>query len=348
MPYSVLPAAAVHHLDADEAALAAPAAGRARARLRRHHRVEQRQRDRRAHAAQHRAPGQVLLRDEHRLRLPRSCCYRARLARAVVGRRARHRACRIWNGTLVTTPITNDENGSRRFAASRDDGAHRGHVVRVEHAAQPVAQQVFGEAGDERVGVRQQRRAQARPGRRAPCRRRAAPRDRPARRCRWCARGRWRRSSRAPGRSGPSCCGRRRTPGSCDALPAARAPAAPSRSRRSPASGGTFGGRRRRRRAQQHLHHVLAAHHRRGAVGQRGQRQDAAVAEQAAAIRVGDRHAPERGCRPRSGCRSAAPAPRRRRCSRRSAGRATAAVLAHDAVEEQLRLARHRLRRGCA
>ena len=47
------------------------------------------------------------------------------------------------------------------------------------------------------------------------------------------------------------------------------------------------GRRRRRRRAEQHFHHPLAAQHRRGAIGDRGQRQDAALAEQAAAVRVG-------------------------------------------------------------
>ena len=51
--------------------------------------------------------------------------------------------------------------------------------------------------------------------------------------------------------------------------------------------------RRRRRRAEQHFHHPLAALHRRGAIGDRGQRQDAALAEQAAAV-LGQRHAAER------------------------------------------------------
>ena len=42
--------------------------------------------------------------------------------------------------------------------------------------------------------------------------------------------------------------------------------------------------RRRRRRSEQHFHHPLAALHRRRALGDRRQRQDAAVAEDAAAI----------------------------------------------------------------
>ena len=51
--------------------------------------------------------------------------------------------------------------------------------------------------------------------------------------------------------------------------------------------------RRRRRRAEQHFHHPLAAQHRRGAIGVRRQRQDAAVAEQAAPPRVRIRHLAE-------------------------------------------------------
>ena len=51
-------------------------------------------------------------------------------------------------------------------------------------------------------------------------------------------------------------------------------------------------------------------------------RQDRAAAEQAEAIRIGQRDAAEAAARRRSGCRSAGPAPRPRRCSRRSAGRA--------------------------
>ena len=53
------------------------------------------------------------------------------------------------------------------------------------------------------------------------------------------------------------------------------------------------GRRRRRRRAKQHFHDPLAAQHRRGAIGDRRQQQHAALAEHAAAIRVGDRDAAE-------------------------------------------------------
>ncbi len=54
-------------------------------------------------------------------------------------------------------------------------------------------------------------------------------------------------------------------------------------------------GRRRRRRAEQHLHHPLAAQHRRRALGFRRERQDARVAEQAAAPGVGIRDPPHLG-----------------------------------------------------
>ena len=52
-------------------------------------------------------------------------------------------------------------------------------------------------------------------------------------------------------------------------------------------------GRLRRRRAQQSIQHPFAAHHRRGAVGERRHRQNAALAQQPAAILIGDGHAPE-------------------------------------------------------
>ena len=79
--------------------------------------------------------------------------------------------------------------------------------------------------------------------------------------------------------------------------------------------------RRRRRRAEQHFHDPLAAQHRRGPIGHRGQRQDAALSEQAAAISsaIVTRW---KSRRRRSECRSASPAARSRTCSRPSADRA--------------------------
>ena len=80
---------------------------RGRVRLRgerRHHRVEQRQRDRGAErAAQERAAGQMLLRDDHgysvSLRFVRPCVDRFRPVPSLV---------RIWNGALSTIPMMID------------------------------------------------------------------------------------------------------------------------------------------------------------------------------------------------------------------------------------------------
>ena len=101
-------------------------------------------------------------------------------------------------------------------------------------------------------------------------------------------------------------------------------------------------GRRRRRHAEQHFHHVFTAQHRRRPVGKRGERQDAGVAEQPDAIRIGDGDAPERAAL----YVGDAVMPRQHLVDERVVGGQQvddAAVLAHDAVEEQLGLARHRL-----
>ena len=83
------------------------------------------------------------------------------------------------------------------------------------------------------------------------------------------------------------------------------------------------GRRRRRRRAEDVLENPLAAQDRRRAVGVRGHRQDAAVAEQAAAhAGLARARRGGTGCRRRWGCRSAWPAARSRTCSWRAAGRA--------------------------
>ena len=100
-----------------------------------------------------------------------------------------------------------------------------------------------------------------------------------------------RRNFRARTRSDPSARGTTRTPVRAmlpPSAPAATAPC-PSCSPRAPARRR----RRRRRCAQQVLEHPLAAQHDRGAVGIRRHGQDAALPEQAAAVRIGQRHAAE-------------------------------------------------------
>ena len=105
---------------------------------------------------------------------------------------------------------------------------------------------------------------------------------------------------------------------------------------------GTFGRRRRRRAAEQHLEHPLAAEHRRRAVAVRRQRQDAAVAEQAAPRVVGIRDLAE--LRPAHA--GDAVVPRQPLVDERVVGGQQLEhrpIGAHEVVEEQLRLARHRL-----
>ena len=107
---------------------------------------------------------------------------------------------------------------------------------------------------------------------------------------------------------------------------------------------GHVGRRRRRRAAEQHFHHPLAAIHRRRAIGVRRQHQDAAVAENAAAV-LGQRHAAEL----RPGDVRNAVVQRHALVDERVVGREQveqAPILAHEAVEEELGLALERLRRG--
>ena len=99
--------------------------------------------------------------------------------------------------------------------------------------------------------------------------------------------------------------------------------------------------RRRRRRPEQHFHDPLAAHHRRRAIGDRREQQHAAVAEQPAPV-LGHFDAAERGA---GDVRDAVVlrdplvdvgVVRRQQVEH-------AAVLADDALEEQLRLANQRI-----
>ena len=117
--------------------------GLAQRRLRRHHRIEQRQRQRYAHAAQNGAPGKMFFRDEHAglLTIHHSDVAAARDVRSAPAQLSS--ALLIWNGALFTIPRTNDEKRLsflRRFPLDRRD--HR-HVAIIDHAAQPVSQQVL-------------------------------------------------------------------------------------------------------------------------------------------------------------------------------------------------------------
>ena len=102
------------------------------------------------------------------------------------------------------------------------------------------------------------------------------------------------------------------------------------------------GRRRRHRGAEQVLQDPLAALHRRGAVADRGDRQEAAVTEQAAARAVGERHAAE----PAPADVGDAVVARQALVHERVVGVdeiEDAAIVADDGVEEQLRLARERV-----
>ena len=138
----------------------------------------------------------------------------------------------------------------------------------------------------------------------------------------WCATPRSRRSSRARSPSGSITDGSSRRRGSSGAPPGAREPIAPFASSPFSVSARHIRRRRWRRRPQNVFENPLAAENRRRSVRIRGDRQHAALAEQAAAILVGQRHAPELAAVDIRECRSAAPAARSRTCSSRSADRA--------------------------
>ena len=101
------------------------------------------------------------------------------------------------------------------------------------------------------------------------------------------------------------------------------------------------GGRRRRRRPHQHFHHPFAAQHRRRPIGERGLHEDAALAEEPATRVVGIRHASELIARHALKTIMT----RQALVDERVVGSIEiedAAILAHEAVEEQFRLAAHR------
>ena len=63
--------------------------------------------------------------------------------------------CRIWNGTLVTTPMQEARQPVVVRGGIADDRPHRRHVARVELPAEAITQEVLGEGRDEGVGVGQ-------------------------------------------------------------------------------------------------------------------------------------------------------------------------------------------------
>ena len=153
--------------------------------------------------------------------------------------------------------------------------------VVLEAAAERVGQQLLGHRARELLGPAAGSPAAARPGRRPSCRPssvlEASIADAAVARR---ASGRCRRSSRARSRSDPSACGSRRRPGWRGAPPCARASTAPCPAFSS--SGGTFGGGGGGGVPRMFVSTYLPRMHRRGAVRVRGERQDAALAEQPA------------------------------------------------------------------
>ena len=218
------------------------------------------------------------------------------------------------------------------------------HVVILQPAAERVGQQLLGHRPHELLRVLQQRLAQRRPGRRPACRRPADP-----------------TASTTPAasfvRHSPvaSKFSSEKPSGSITRWQVAHAGFARCCSsalahRHRLAALAVFlerrhvRRRRRRRRAEDVLQNPLAAQHRRRAVGIRRDGQDAALAEQAAAVLVGERHAAELAA---VDVRDAVVA-RQPLVDERVVGRQQVedvAVLAHDALEEQLGLLRNACRR---
>src|SRR5262249_49048096 len=117
----------VHHFHADQAKLRRGRGGR---RLRpqrpgRRHRVQERQRHGHTHTLQHRAPGDVLLLDEH------VAPYLVFESASVVTTGS---ALLIWNAAVLTIPRTNDENRKSFCAAfrtiARTDGSSKYSIRR--------------------------------------------------------------------------------------------------------------------------------------------------------------------------------------------------------------------------
>ena len=264
-----------------------------------HHRIEQRQRQRHAHPAQHGAPGNVLLGDDHHGLLshpsvhvvvahdvwsaplapvlrraasgtPGSSRFPARMRKNDC--RCLRRIARRWRAPPACrdNPITRPSPYASSFSVNvpmnasewfNNGLAQAGRTVElgaVKHLARGIDPEaaVVGAPHAHRVEILQ----------------READRV----------------HHLVAGRAGRDW---------CDAPPCARTESRLSACRSSPTSlkRRNIRRRRRRRRAQQHFQHLFAALHRRSPVGHRRQRQNAALAQNAEAVRVGHRHAPERG-----------------------------------------------------
>ncbi len=220
------------------------------------------------------------------------------------------------------------------------DGAHGRHVVGLDDPAQGIHQQVLGELAFEQARAAQQRVAQAgRPAHRRAVAERARGIDRLA-----AVLGAPQADhvvvleGEADRVHGPV------TGGAGRVLAVLLEPRA---HRHVLHIGGVLLQRRNvgrglgRRRAQQHVHHPLAAQHRRSAIGVRGERQHAGVAEQAAAVVVGHRHFTE-AMPEHVGQAVVARQPVVHEGVVGGKQLGDRPVLADDVVEEQLRLARHR------
>ena len=143
---------------------------------RRHHAVQQRQREARAKATQHRAAGQVHLGDDHR-RTPR---LPERLARLTVARRWSQQAASLVARRIahLKRHALHDPQHERRPAvvvARRisHELAHGWRVLIVDAAAQRVGQQLFRDGPDKLVALAQQRLSKRLAGCRSSCRRSA-------------------------------------------------------------------------------------------------------------------------------------------------------------------------------
>ena len=247
--------------DVDEAEARRRLAGARRER--RHHRVEKRQRDRRAHAPQERPPRQRLLGDEHQLASPAS-------------------------SHLERTALHDAEHQRRQRVVRRRRVAHHGAHGRARHSIAGCGRSHTSAAAPPPC------RRTARAGAAAPsstrrCPSNFVPSGKTPVASIGCSPSRSRHRPTAskfsiakpigsirawqPAHAGLArCCGHR--------VPhrqrLARARALGLQRRH-------VGRRRRRRRRQQVLEHPLAAQHRRGARRVRGDRQDAALAQQSAA-----------------------------------------------------------------
>ena len=185
-------------------------------RERRHHRVEQRQRHRRAEPSQHRAPRNGFLRDQHLHSLLWCCGGRDRRPIAA------SRVVLIVNGVLRTMPMMSDDQRYPPEAAFFVICRIAGQVGRFDAAPERISQQLLRERAREVFLMPGHQLAQAGRRPRTSCRPEARPTHRSAAHRLTCATCRAHRSSRARSRADPSARGTPRTTGSCGALPSAR------------------------------------------------------------------------------------------------------------------------------